>query len=80
MLNLTVRGIFPNKHLVAVGAKQADNMCILAHTLKFFLARELNKENLMTNRDFVLASLALPKPIRNSLIHRLIFVMWFVPF
>lgn len=33
----------------------------------------------MTKRDFVLASFALPKPIRNSLIHRLIFLMWFVP-
>lgn len=35
-------------------------------------------ENLITKHDFVHAFLALPKLIRNSLIHRLIFVMWHV--
>lgn len=35
VLNFTIRGIFPKKYLVAAGAKQADNMFILPHTLNF---------------------------------------------
>lgn len=49
-----------------------------SHSL-IFLGPWTYEEKLMTKRDFVLAPLALPKPIRNSLIHRLIFVMWFAP-
>lgn len=56
---------------------QAGRQCVHSPSYSLFsLARELRHKTWWQN---VILSSPLPKPIRNSLIHRLIFVLWFVP-